>query len=39
MSEKCKNCKIIRWKDGTVYVGESCYDIMTGRGRVIFPNV
>jgi hypothetical protein len=37
MSEKCKNCKIIKWKDGTVYVGESCGDIMT-RGRVIFPS-
>lgn len=38
MSSKCHNCKVIRWKDGTVFVGDSCGEIMSGIGKLIFPN-
>lgn len=38
MSQKYGDCKVIRWKDGTVYVGETFSDAMQGYGKLIFPN-
>ena len=38
MSHKYTACKVIRWKDGTVYVGETLNDTMEGHGKLIFPN-
>ena len=38
MSQKYSDCKVIRWKDGTVYVGDSSRNDMQGFGKLIFPN-